>query len=410
MMRTFSIATLMVTAAALAACGGSTEPHAGAVSVVVTPAAAAVLIGQSQPYTATAVDADGQPIPDATFTWKSSATGIASISADGLAQGVAPGATQITASWNGVTSDPATLVVGASQIAAIHVDPTSATIKVGETQSFTAIAFDANGAPIPGVTFAWASSNPSAATIGDDGVATGAAAGTTSITASANGVTSDTASLTVTSDVSACDGIDSVQTWSGSLNFSYTHTASDASDEIVANEQANVSVVLQLVGRTQYGVSWHGIATGTASLDDKEIDLNGVPPDTGSLSGSGAPLASYGGEDRSVVTLGVDLTTCQYNVTFTPTINATETDPDGTTIATIAEVGAVRSGVYSTSGYRGGLTEDHAMPAHSIIWGSQHPDEAYFPLGLGAAMFASGVEQDGNAGTADVNWTFTPSK
>lgn len=410
-MRTFRTATWMITAAVLAACGGSTEPRAGAASVVVTPATAAVLVGQSQPYTATAVDADGQPIPDATFTWKSSATGIATISTGGMAQGVAPGMTSITASWNGVTSDAATLVVGAGQIAAIHVTPASATIKVGDAQGFTAIAVDANGTPIPGVTFAWASSSSGVATIGSDGVAHGAAAGTTSITASANGVTSDAASLTVTSDVSAaCDGIDTVQAWSGSLTFTYSHTASNTNEEVVANEQASISATLQLTSRTQGGVAWHGVATGTASLDDKQTDLVANPPSTGSLSGSGAPLASYGGEDRSVVSLNVDLTTCQYNVTFSPTINATETDPDGSTLSTIAAVGSVRSGVYSTSGYRGGLTVNSAMPAHSVIWGSQNAGEAYFPLGLGQDMFVLGVEQDGNAGTADVTWTFTPSK
>ena len=409
-MRTFQIPTLVLIAAALAACGGSTEPHPGATSIVVTPATAAILVGQAQQYTATAVDADGQPIADATFSWKSSTTGVAAISTDGLAQGAAPGATTITASWNGVTSDPATLVVSAGQVAAIHVTPASATIKVGDTQSFSAVAVDANGAPIPGVTFTWASSASSVATIGGDGVAHGAAAGTTAITASAGNVTSDAASLTVTPDVSAaCEGIDTVTTWSGSLHFSYAHTASNGHTQIDADEQANVTFDLQLLASGPGGVSWQGVATGTASLDDKQTDLDAAPPAVSSLSGSGAPLPGSEGNEMSRVTLNVDLSNCTYNVEFTPTINATATSGSSSTDMPAA-VGAVRSGVYSTSGYSGGLSGNSAMPAHSVIWGAQNEGEEFVPLGLGQNMFLLGLEQDGNAGTADVSWTFTLGK
>lgn len=410
-MRTFRITTTLFIAAALAACGGSTEPHSGAVSVVVTPATAAVLVGQSQPYTAAAIDADGQPIADATFTWKSSAAGIATISTNGMAQGVSPGSTSITASWNGVTSDPATLAVGAASIAAIHVTPASATIKVGETQGFTAVAVDANGTPIPGITFTWASSATNVATIGADGVASGAAAGTTAITASAGNVTSDEASLTVTPDVSAaCDGIASVQSWTASLHFGYSHTASDGHTQVDANEQSTVSATLQLVSSTPYGAAWRGVATGTASLDDKQTDLDASPPSVNSLSGSGAPLPGDQGNELSRLSLNVDLTTCTYNVTFTPTINATATSADGSTTAMQAKVGTVRSTTYPTSGFQQGLATQHAMPAHSLTWGMQNAGEAFFPLGLGQDMFLFGLEQDGAAGTADVSWSFTPGQ
>jgi hypothetical protein len=50
---------------------------------------------------------------------------------------------------------------------------------------------DANGYPIPGVSFTWTSSNPTVASIDATGLATGLSVGTATITASAGGVTSN---------------------------------------------------------------------------------------------------------------------------------------------------------------------------------------------------------------------------
>ena len=81
-------------------------------------------------------------------------------------------------------------------VASITVTPASASIGVGQMQSVKAEATDQHGAVMTGVSFTWASSNGSVATV-SDGIATGVAAGTASITASSGGVTSDPASLTV---------------------------------------------------------------------------------------------------------------------------------------------------------------------------------------------------------------------
>ena len=64
------------------------------------------------------------------------------------------------------------------------------------TQQFTATAKDSNGDTISGVTFTWASSATSVATINSStGLATGVSPGTTQIMASANGVTSSADTL-----------------------------------------------------------------------------------------------------------------------------------------------------------------------------------------------------------------------
>jgi uncharacterized protein YjdB len=89
----------------------------------------------------------------------------------------------------------------------ISVAPTSQSVAVGQNAQFTALGVYGHGSNHPSTTqditnsATWTSSVPGVATINSSGVATGVAAGTTTITATLNGftgVTSATATLTVT--------------------------------------------------------------------------------------------------------------------------------------------------------------------------------------------------------------------
>ena len=83
-------------------------------------------------------------------------------------------------------------------VASVSLTPLSSTIKVGQTQQFTASAVDASGNPVSGVTFTWHNSSAVVAIVGTNGLATGLAPGVTMINASVGTVTSQTATLTVT--------------------------------------------------------------------------------------------------------------------------------------------------------------------------------------------------------------------
>ncbi len=76
---------------------------------------------------------------------------------------------------------------GAPSISTIDVTPATASKQVGQTQQFTAVAKDASGNVISGVTFTWSSSDPNIATVNNSGLATAVAAGTATITATAGG-------------------------------------------------------------------------------------------------------------------------------------------------------------------------------------------------------------------------------
>ena len=86
-------------------------------------------------------------------------------------------------------------------LASLSVSPATASIEVGDTQTFSASATYSNGDTIPAVGVTWSSSAPSVASINaSTGVATGLTLGDTTITATV-GSTSDTAELEVTDEV-----------------------------------------------------------------------------------------------------------------------------------------------------------------------------------------------------------------
>lgn len=94
----------------LVGCGGSgSDPVA---TIVVTSAQSSVAVSGIEQFMATAEDSRGNIISGVTFNWSSSDTNVATInSTTGVANGLLPGATQITASGNGITSEPVTLTV-----------------------------------------------------------------------------------------------------------------------------------------------------------------------------------------------------------------------------------------------------------------------------------------------------------
>ena len=149
--------------------------------------------------TATFANGDTQDLTSA-VTWTSSSSSIATISnaagSIGVATGIQPGSVTISAVFNGQVGT-ASLTVNSATLTSIAVTPTSASINAGSSQQFTAKGTFSDGSVITLTSqVSWSSTNPSVATINSNGSASGIAAGTSTISASLNGV-SGTAILTV---------------------------------------------------------------------------------------------------------------------------------------------------------------------------------------------------------------------
>jgi trimeric autotransporter adhesin len=191
----------LIAVLAVAGCGGSSKPKL--TSIAVSPSSASVLAGSTQQFTARANYSDNSSTDVSTsVTWASSSTSVATISAGGLATGVAAGTSNITATLQGVTSPAATLTVTAAPVLqSIAVAPANPSVASPNTQQFTATGTYLTGTQTSTQDITskvtWASSNPAVATISAAGLATSAGAGTTTISATLGSVSGNTV-LTVT--------------------------------------------------------------------------------------------------------------------------------------------------------------------------------------------------------------------
>jgi len=197
-------------AATFVACGGGSSTGGGGgggnnpptlQSISVSPSTPTIIVGGTQPFTATGHYSDNSTKDLTTSaTWSSSDTTVATIAASGVATGVKAGAATITAT-SGTVSGNTGLTVNAAPppvLQSITVGPSNPGVFVGSSLQFAATGHydDGSQKDITG-SVTWASSDTSKATINSGGLASGVHGGSTSITATSGSV-QGSANLTVT--------------------------------------------------------------------------------------------------------------------------------------------------------------------------------------------------------------------
>ena len=166
------------------------------VRIDVSPGTASLSsIGQTVQFTAEAFDANGHAVADASFTWSSSNTSVATVDAAGLVTSTGIGSAEIAAGAGGVRAT-ADLMVTVEAVA-LDVLPSAHTMfSVGDTLRLSAEVLDANGNAVPGISVTWASENSGIATVDMSGLVTSVRTGSTNIYAEA-GALADSASISV---------------------------------------------------------------------------------------------------------------------------------------------------------------------------------------------------------------------
>jgi YVTN family beta-propeller protein len=325
--------TITAAAAVGGAVGTATVTVAQAVDqIVVTPSVVALTTITTQQFAAEARDTLGNPFETPpTFLWSSSDEGVATIAQDGLATAVTDGNTTITASFDGVDGT-ATLSV-ATTLDHIVVTPATATLNsVGDTQAFTAEARNSGDAALdPQPAFEWSSLDEDVATVDGTGLATAVANGTATIRASAGGINGD-ASLTVSQTI---DHI----AFSPQPRDAYTDAPmypavtvelQDANSHPVATATDNVTVAKGTGSGNLSGTLTQAAVAGVATFDDLEIDATG----TGyTLTASGATFSTES-DPFNVSQLTLYVTNRGAN-----SVSVLD-GPDGTSVATITDVGS----------------------------------------------------------------------
>ena len=164
-------------------------------SVVVSPPTGKITAGQTLTLSATVRDTSGAVVTDRAVAWSSSNTTIATVSSAGIVTAVNPGTATITASSEG-KSGSAVVTVQPIPVASVTLDPGSVTLGPGENAQLVATTKSADGTVLTGRVVTFTSSNTKVAMVSSDGVVTGIALGTATITATSEGK-STTAAVTV---------------------------------------------------------------------------------------------------------------------------------------------------------------------------------------------------------------------
>ncbi|HTW75627.1 MAG TPA: PilC/PilY family type IV pilus protein [Steroidobacteraceae bacterium] len=186
--------------------GLGVNPPPTLVSISVSPVDPTITAGQTESFIATGTYSDGstQNLTDQ-VGWTSSDTGIATINSQGLASSSSAGSTSITATLSGI-SGSTTLTVNAAPpppppptLVSITVTPANQTIDVGQTQQYTATGTYSDGSTLNlTAQVTWSSSDTGVATIASGGLASGVAAGSTTVTATLSSVSGSTTLTVVT--------------------------------------------------------------------------------------------------------------------------------------------------------------------------------------------------------------------
>ncbi|BAE84196.1 Ig-like domain-containing protein [Desulfitobacterium hafniense] len=183
------------------------NPTSSIESLSVTPMSKTIKVGESVTYKATAKYKDCLPTVDVTnqVNWYSTDPSKATMNGN-KAAGVGVGTTKIIASFQDKTVEATLIVTAPDSFDQIYITPTIAEVLVGQGKPFYAYGKYGHNQEV-NITneVTWSSSNSSTATIESNGVATGKAAGTTTITATFKGK-SASASLTVKAPPSSIPG------------------------------------------------------------------------------------------------------------------------------------------------------------------------------------------------------------
>ena len=152
-------------------------------SVTVSPASAAVLVGETQQFEATVTATGGAA---EAVTWSSSNEEVATVDADGLVTALTVGTATISATsdFNPEIAGSANLQVGAVQVVtSVVITPATSSVAPGAQVQLTASVEPVDSAP-QAVT--WTSSDETVATVDEDGLVTAVAGGTATISAASD--------------------------------------------------------------------------------------------------------------------------------------------------------------------------------------------------------------------------------
>jgi uncharacterized protein YjdB len=248
--------------------------------ITLSAASNSIIAGSTTNLTTTYFNTQGQEAPPPNpITYSSNNTTIATVSSGGIVTGVSPGTATITATLNPSTTATISITVTANQERLV-ISPGSANIMIAGTASFTLTYFNSAGntAPVPpGVT--WVSDAVNIATVNSNGFVTGIAAGTATITASVNTL-STSATVTVTANstiatiiLSPSNELELTPLGNGTI----TPTARDAAGNTIPGVSFTFNSSNTAIATVNNTGFVQGVAYGTANITASAGNIVSLP-------------------------------------------------------------------------------------------------------------------------------------
>ena len=205
--RGVAVSLTLLAAAVVFACqlpARLTDTGSGTVTqVVVYPKSMTVRTGRTADFMAVALTSAGDTAT-APVTWSATSGSITDTSTSGgrhylrYQAGPDTGKVKVIARSQSVAlSDTATVAVTLPPVAAVSISPASASLLTTQTLQLTATTLDSTGTVLIGRTVTWSSGSTGVATVSSNGLVTGVAVGSATITARSEGQ-SGSSSITVT--------------------------------------------------------------------------------------------------------------------------------------------------------------------------------------------------------------------
>jgi trimeric autotransporter adhesin len=336
--------------------------------ISVSPASASIQIGSQQRFTAVGFDQYNKPMRGIAFTWATTTNSNCVTLNESLATGLCQGTASIVASAEGVSSSPALLTVlpPPPALTSINLTPANPSILTTGSQQFAASGIDQYGNPMSGITFTFASSNQSVATISAAGVATGGGGpvgGTSTITASSQGISASTKLTTIRPAAIL-------------TTMSVT--------PVTATVAAGSSTSFAVTGLDQFGVSMSGLTFTWVSSNPNIATVN-------ALNGEGQNTATATGIAQGGGT--VTITASAQGIAAPPVqLTVTPAPPALTTISITPTNASINVG--STQAFAASGTDQFGAPFNlsSVQYSSENPNIATVN-GNVATGVAAGIAQ-----------------